>query len=67
MRLCLAWRRFDNVRVPRENLLNAVADVTADGRYMSAISDPDQVSHMANMHSVVLFVPLCCARRHLWS
>ncbi|KAL3683937.1 hypothetical protein R1sor_001959 [Riccia sorocarpa] len=33
---------FDNVRVPRENLLNSVADVTPDGRYESAIKDPDQ-------------------------
>lgn len=33
---------FDSVRIPRENLLNAVADVTADGRYISPISDPDQ-------------------------
>ena len=35
--------RFDKVRIPRENLLNAVADVTPDGRYESAIKDPDQV------------------------
>ncbi|KAF8408984.1 hypothetical protein HHK36_005055 [Tetracentron sinense] len=33
---------FDNVRVPRENLLNSVADVSPDGQYMSAIKDPDQ-------------------------
>lgn len=33
---------FDNVRIPRENLLNSVADVTQDGRYVSAIKDPDQ-------------------------
>lgn len=33
---------FDNVRIPRENLLNSVADVTPDGRYISAIKDPDQ-------------------------
>ena len=31
------------MRIPRENLLNAVADVTPDGRYESAIKDPDQV------------------------
>ena len=36
--------RFDKVRIPRENILNAVADVTADGVYRSAIKDPDQVS-----------------------
>lgn len=33
---------FDNVRVPRENLLNSVADVSPDGQYVSAIKDPDQ-------------------------
>ncbi|XP_052207462.1 acyl-coenzyme A oxidase 3, peroxisomal-like [Diospyros lotus] len=33
---------FDNVRVPRENLLNSVADVSSDGQYLSAIKDPDQ-------------------------
>jgi acyl-CoA oxidase len=34
--------RFDHVRIPRENLLNSVADVTPDGQYESAIKDPDQ-------------------------
>ncbi|CAD5177408.1 unnamed protein product [Musa acuminata subsp. malaccensis] len=33
---------FDNFRVPRENLLNSVADVLPDGRYVSPIKDPDQ-------------------------
>ncbi|CAK9172865.1 unnamed protein product [Ilex paraguariensis] len=33
---------FDNVRIPRENLLNSVADVSLDGKYLSAITDPDQ-------------------------
>ncbi|KAI5079515.1 hypothetical protein GOP47_0004994 [Adiantum capillus-veneris] len=33
---------FDNVRVPRENLLNSVADVTANGEYVSSIKDPEQ-------------------------
>ncbi|KAK3184048.1 hypothetical protein Dsin_031334 [Dipteronia sinensis] len=33
---------FDNVRIPRENLLNSVADVTPDGKYLSSIKDPDQ-------------------------
>ncbi|CAA2971044.1 acyl-coenzyme A oxidase 3, peroxisomal-like [Olea europaea subsp. europaea] len=33
---------FDNVRIPRENLLNSVADVSPDGKYLSAIKDPDQ-------------------------
>ncbi|GAB2234720.1 hypothetical protein Droror1_Dr00003985 [Drosera rotundifolia] len=34
---------FDNVRIPRENLLNSVADVSPDGQYISAIKDSDQV------------------------
>ncbi|KAH6788890.1 acyl-CoA oxidase 3 [Perilla frutescens var. frutescens] len=33
---------FDNVRIPRENILNSVADVSRDGKYLSAIKDPDQ-------------------------
>lgn len=33
---------FDNVRIPRENLLNSVADVSSDGHYLSSIKDPDQ-------------------------
>ncbi|XP_041005350.1 acyl-coenzyme A oxidase 3, peroxisomal-like [Juglans microcarpa x Juglans regia] len=33
---------FNNVRIPRENLLNSVADVSPDGQYLSAIKDPDQ-------------------------
>ncbi|KAB5512712.1 hypothetical protein DKX38_029740 [Salix brachista] len=33
---------FDNLRIPRENLLNSVADVSPDGQYLSAIQDPDQ-------------------------
>ena len=35
--------RFDNVRIPRENILNSVADVSSDGKYLSAIKDADQV------------------------
>ncbi|KAF6158487.1 hypothetical protein GIB67_022084 [Kingdonia uniflora] len=35
---------FDKVRIPRENLLNSVADVSPDGQYLSAIKDPDQIS-----------------------
>ena len=34
---------FGNFRVPRENLLNSVADVSPDGKYLSSIKDPDQV------------------------
>lgn len=33
---------FDEVRVPRENLLNSVADISPDGRYISSILDPDK-------------------------
>ncbi|KAJ3692286.1 hypothetical protein LUZ60_012636 [Juncus effusus] len=33
---------FNNIRVPRENLLNSVADVLPDGQYVSSIKDPDQ-------------------------
>ncbi|KAJ4834015.1 Acyl-coenzyme A oxidase 3, peroxisomal [Turnera subulata] len=35
---------FDNARVPRENMLNSVADVTPDGQYLSDIKDPDRRS-----------------------
>lgn len=41
--------RFDKVRIPRENLLNAVADVTPDGRYESAIKDPEQVGVVCSL------------------
>ncbi|KAL8258565.1 hypothetical protein R6Q59_026518 [Mikania micrantha] len=34
--------RFDNLRIPRENLLNSAADVSPNGQYSSAIKDPDQ-------------------------
>jgi acyl-CoA oxidase len=33
---------FDQVRVPRENLLNRFADVTADGKYVSPIASPSR-------------------------
>ncbi|KAG9446839.1 hypothetical protein H6P81_012967 [Aristolochia fimbriata] len=33
---------FDNLRIPRENLLNSVADVSPDGQYLTAIKDPDR-------------------------
>ena len=33
---------FDDVRVPRDNLLNRYADVTEDGVYESAIDNPDR-------------------------
>lgn len=33
---------FHNTRVPRENLLNLVADVSEGGQYISSIQDPDK-------------------------
>lgn len=48
--------RFDNVRIPRENLLNSVADVTPDGQYISTIKDPDQVILFYHMGNHVLFL-----------
>lgn len=33
---------FDKTRISRENLLNSVADVFPDGRYISSIPDPDK-------------------------
>ncbi|KAI9093209.1 hypothetical protein K1719_027223 [Acacia pycnantha] len=33
---------FDNVRIPRENLLNSVADVSPNGQYLCTIKNPDQ-------------------------
>lgn len=47
--------RFDNVRIPRENLLNSVADVSSDGQYVSAIKDPDQVNISFNKYCFILF------------
>lgn len=42
-KLAALYFRFDNVRIPRENILNSVADVSSDGKYLSSIKDPDQV------------------------
>lgn len=33
---------FDNVRVPKENFLNRLSDVTDEGTFTSPISNPDQ-------------------------
>ena len=33
---------FNQVRVPRENLLNRFADVAADGTYSSPIANPNR-------------------------
>ncbi|KAJ0090409.1 hypothetical protein Patl1_14640 [Pistacia atlantica] len=44
-KICLNIRiadLFDNVRIPKENLLNSIADVSPDGEYLSAIRDQDQ-------------------------
>ena len=34
---------FDHLRIPRENMLNSVAEVSPDGQYLSSIKDPLQV------------------------
>jgi hypothetical protein len=47
--------RFDNVRIPRENLLNSVADVSPDGKYLSAIENPDQVIIFPNRKYLLLY------------
>ncbi len=41
------------MRIPRENLLNSVADVTPDGQYESAIKDPDQVISYSNLSAQI--------------
>ncbi|GJW32260.1 acyl-coenzyme A oxidase 3, peroxisomal-like protein, partial [Tanacetum coccineum] len=46
---------FDNLRIPRENLLNSVADVLPDGHYFSAIKDPVQ-------RFAAFLAPLTCGR-----
>ncbi|RWW83889.1 hypothetical protein BHE74_00007594, partial [Ensete ventricosum] len=40
---------FDGFRVPRENLLNSVADVLPDGRYVSSVENPDQVTSISKL------------------
>ncbi|KAJ0031034.1 hypothetical protein Pint_14498 [Pistacia integerrima] len=56
---------FDNVRIPMENLLNSIADVSPDGEYLSAIRDPDQrfaafmaalTSGHVNIASTVMYI-----------
>ncbi|KAJ0090766.1 hypothetical protein Patl1_14691 [Pistacia atlantica] len=58
-------RWFDNVRIPKENLLNSIADVSPDGEYLSAIRDPDQrfaafmaalTSGHVNIASTVMYI-----------
>lgn len=34
--------QFDHYEIPRVNLLNKVADVSEDGRYITAIKDPNK-------------------------
>ena len=33
---------FNNVRIPRENLLNKAGDVSPDGKYITAYKDPNK-------------------------
>jgi len=33
---------FDNVRIPKSNLLNRLSDINDDGEFTSPISNPDQ-------------------------
>ncbi|XP_071739527.1 acyl-coenzyme A oxidase 3, peroxisomal-like [Rutidosis leptorrhynchoides] len=49
---------FDNLRVPRENMLNSVADVSPDGQYLSAIKDPLQ-------RFAAFMAPLTSGRVHI--
>jgi acyl-CoA oxidase len=65
---------FDHVRVPRENLLNSVADVTPEGKYDSAIKDKDQrfgaflaplttgrvMISVCSIYQAKVYLPLCC-------
>ncbi|KAJ0029847.1 hypothetical protein Pint_14451 [Pistacia integerrima] len=67
-KICLNIRiadLFDNVRIPKENLLNSIADVSPDGEYLSAIRDPDQrfaafmaalTSGHVNIASTVMYI-----------
>lgn len=56
--------RFDNVRIPRENLLNSVADVSVEGKYLSATEDPDKVNFLDC--SVSTYMHMCvCVRMHV--
>lgn len=51
--------RFDNVRIPRENLLNSVADVSPGGQYLSAIKDPDQVNICFGGIIIIISYSIC--------
>ncbi|RRT32285.1 hypothetical protein B296_00053746 [Ensete ventricosum] len=42
-------RKFAFFEVPRENLLNSVADVLPDGRYVSSVENPDQVTSISKL------------------
>jgi acyl-CoA oxidase len=37
------WLRFENVRIPRENLLDRFGTVTPDGVYQGAVGDPTEL------------------------
>ncbi|RWV88211.1 hypothetical protein GW17_00049719 [Ensete ventricosum] len=54
---------FDNLRVPREDLLNSVADVLPDGQYVSSIKDKDRVTQIAKPIIFISFMaPLTFGR-----
>lgn len=38
---------FKNYRIPRENLLNKMGDITAEGKYETSIKDPSKRSGMS--------------------
>ncbi|KAJ0031328.1 hypothetical protein Pint_14440 [Pistacia integerrima] len=44
---------FDNVRIPKENLLNSIVDVSPDGEYLSAIKDLDQDTSVKQNHVIL--------------
>lgn len=40
--LIFSFLKFEHYEIPRENLLNKVADVTEDGKYVTPIKDPNK-------------------------
>jgi hypothetical protein len=58
--------RFDNVRIPRENLLNSVADVSPDGKYLSAIENPDQVIIFPDRSYLFFFIIIFLTLNYLF-
>lgn len=47
--------RFENVRIPRENLLNSVADISADEKYLNSIKDLN-INIILNIKNKLFFV-----------